>query len=107
MNVAAFAGLACLAALNPKLFAVDMIFAGNQRPRAMFVCFLLGGVGLAVALGLVDVFVVKQHAIKAQGPPSAGLDLALGIPLLAVGALVATGHLHGRRHPAAPAVQPA
>ena len=106
MNIAAFTGLAFLAAVNPKLFAVDMIFAGNQRPRAMFVCFLIGGAGLAVALGLVDVFLVKQHAIKAQGPPSAALDLALGIPLLAVGALLATGHLHRRRHPAAPKPQP-
>jgi hypothetical protein len=107
MNVAAFTGLAFLAALNPKLFAVDLILVGNQRPRAMFLCFLIGGAGLAVALGLVDVFLVKQHAINSQGPPSAWLDLALGIPLLAVGALVATGHLHGRRHHATPAVQPA
>jgi hypothetical protein len=106
MNVGAFTGLAFLAALNPKLFAVDMIFVGNRRPRAMFVCFLIGGVGLAVTLGLVDVFLVKQHALKAQSPPSAVLDLALGIPLLVVGALLATGHLHRRRHPAAPKPQP-
>jgi hypothetical protein len=85
MNYTAFTGLALLAAVNPKLFGVDMIFVGNQRPRTMFVCFLIGGVGLAVVLGLVDVFLVKQHAIKARGPPSAGLDLARGIPLVAVG----------------------
>jgi hypothetical protein len=38
-------GLACLAAVNPKLLGVDLILMGNRRPRLMFVCFLLGGKG--------------------------------------------------------------
>ena len=94
---ASFIGLAFLAALNPKLLVVDLLLMGNRRPVPMFVCFMLGGIGLAVAIGLVDVFVVQADAIKAQGSPSAGLDLALGIPLLAVGALLATGLLHRRQ----------
>jgi len=44
-----------LAALNPKLLIVDLILAGSQRPRAMFVCFLLGGMGLGLTVGLLDV----------------------------------------------------
>ena len=37
-----------------------------------------------------------------QASASAGLDLALGVPLVAIGALLATGRLHGRqRAPAA------
>ena len=94
---ASFIGLAFLAALNPKLLVVDLLLMGNRRPVPMFVCFMLGGIGLAVAIGLVDVFVVQADAIKAQGSPSAGLDLALGIPLVAVGALLATGLLHRRQ----------
>src|SRR6516225_8569189 len=94
---ATFIGLAFLAALNPKLLVVDLLLMGNRRPVPMFVCFMLGGIGLAVAIGLVDVFVVQADAIKAQGSPSAGLDLALGIPLVAVGALLATGLLHRRQ----------
>ena len=97
---AAIFGLACLAALNPKLLAMDLIFMGNRRPRLLFTCFLLGGMGIALAIGLLDVFVVHADAIKAQGSSSAGLDLALGIPLLAVGALLATGHVHRRRRTA-------
>jgi hypothetical protein len=95
-------GLACLAALNPKLLAVDLILIGNRRPRLMFAFFLLGGMGLALTIGLLDVFVLRADALKSQGHTSGGLDLTLGIPLLAVGALLAADHLHRRRrrHPA-------
>ena len=97
---AAFFGLAALAALNPKLLVVDLILAGNKRPRLMFICFLLGGMGLGIAVGLLDVFVVHLDAIKTQNHASGGLDLVLGVPLLAVGALLATDnlHIHRRTH---------
>src|SRR5690348_7268499 len=53
-------------------------------------------------------FVLQVDAIKTQGSASAGLDLALGIPLVAVGALLASGRLHRRqRQPhARPAAKP-
>jgi hypothetical protein len=98
---AAFFGLAG-AALNPKLLIVDLILAGNQRPRPMFVCFLLGGMGLGVTVGLLDVLVLHVDAIKTQNHASGGLDLVLGIPLLVVGALLAADRLPRRRpHPSA------
>ena len=34
--------LASLAAVNPKLLAVDLILMANRRPKLMFACFLLG-----------------------------------------------------------------
>jgi hypothetical protein len=92
-------GLACVAALNPKLLAIDLILMGNRRPRLMFASFLLGGMGLALTVGLLDVFVVHADAIQSQGSASAALDLALGLPLLIIGILLATGHLHGRHQP--------
>ena len=55
------------------------------------------------AVGLLDVFVVHADAISTQGSVGAGLDLAVGVPLLVIGALVATGRLHGRRRAPAPA----
>ena len=100
---AAFFGLAVLAALNPKLFAVDLLLIENTRPRLMFICFLLGGMGMSLTVGLLDVFVLQADAVSTQGSVSAGLDLALGVPLVAVGVLVMTGRLHGRRRAAAPA----
>jgi hypothetical protein len=100
---AEFFVLAFIAALNPKLLAVDLLLIENRRPRAMFLCVLIGGMTVALTIGLLDVLVFHADALKAQGTVSAGVDLALGLLLLAAGALVATGRLHGRRKAPAPA----
>ena len=102
MNAEFFA-LAFLSALNPKLLAIDLLLIENRRPRAMFLCLLLGGLTVATTIGLLDVLVFHADAIKAQGKVSAGVDLALGLLLLAVGTLLATGRLHGRRKAPVPA----
>ena len=77
---AAFFGLAGLAALNPKLLVIDLILAENQRPRLMFVCFLLGGMGMAVTVGLLDVLVLHLDAIKIQNHASSAPTASSGIP---------------------------
>jgi Sap, sulfolipid-1-addressing protein len=94
---AEFFVLALTAALNPKLLAIDLLLIENRRPRAMFLCILLGGFTVGITVGLLDVLVFHLDAISSQKTVSAGVDLALGLMLLAVGALVATGRLHGRR----------
>jgi hypothetical protein len=99
---AEFFALAFLAALNPKLLALDLLLIENRRPRAMFLCVLLGGLTVALTIGLLDVLVFHADAIKAQKTVSAGVDLAIGLVLLAAGGLVATGRLHGRRKLAVP-----
>ena len=73
----------------------------------MFACFLVGGMGLAITVGLLDVFVLHLDAIKTQNHFSGGLDLGLGIPLLVVGALLATSHLHIHRRRPAPLAEAA
>jgi len=100
---AEFFALAFLSALNPKLLALDLLLIENRRPRAMFLCLLLGGMTVALTIGLLDVLVFHADAIKAQGKVSAGVDLALGLLLLAAGGLLATGRLHGRRKAPVPA----
>ena len=95
--------LAFVAALNPKLLAVDLLLIENRRPRAMFLCVLAGGLTVGITIGLLDVLVFHADAINSQKTVSAGVDLALGLVLLAAGALVATGHLHGRRKAPVPA----
>ena len=102
MNAEFFA-LAFTAALNPKLLALDLLLIENRRPRAMFLCVLLGGMTVALTIGLLDVLTVHADAIKSQGKVSAGVDLALGLLLLALGALLATGRLHRRQRIAVPA----
>jgi Sap, sulfolipid-1-addressing protein len=94
---AEFFVLAFTAALNPKLLAIDLLLIENRRPRAMFIGILLGGLTVGITVGLLDVLVFHLDAISSQKTVSAGVDLALGLLLLAIGALVATGRLHGRR----------
>jgi uncharacterized membrane protein len=96
MNAEFFA-LAFLAAVNPKLLALDLLLIENRRPRAMFLWLLVGGLTVGVTIGLLDVLVFHLDAINSQRSVGAGVDLALGLLLLVVGALVATGRLHGRR----------
>src|SRR5512146_2027367 len=99
---AEFFALAFAAALNPKLLAIDLLLIENRRPRAMFLCVLLGGLTVALTIGLLDVLVLHADAINSQKTVSAGVDLAIGLLLLAVGGLVVTGRLHGRRKAAMP-----
>ena len=102
MNAEFFA-LAFAAALNPKLLAIDLLLIENRRPRAMFLCVLLGGLTVGIAIGLLDVLVFHLDAISSQKTVSAGVDLGLGLLLVVVGALVVTGRLHARRKAAVPA----
>jgi drug/metabolite transporter (DMT)-like permease len=102
MNAEFFA-LAFLAGLNPKLLALDLLLVENRRPRAMFLWLLVGGLTVGVTIGLLDVLVFHVDAVNNQNSVSAGVDLALGLFLLAGGALVATGRLHGRRKAPVPA----
>jgi len=102
MNADFFA-LAFAAALNPKLLALDLVLIENRRPRAMFLCVLLAGMTVALTIGLLDVLTIHADAIKSQGRASAGVDLALGLLLLAVGGLLATGRLHRRQRSPDPA----
>jgi hypothetical protein len=102
MNAEFFA-LAFSAALNPKLLALDLLLIENRRPRAMFLCVLVGGMTVALTIGLLDVLTIHADALKAQGKASAGVDLAIGLLLLVGGALLASGRLHGRRRTPVPA----
>jgi len=100
---AEFFALAFTAALNPKLLAIDLLLIENRRPRAMFLCLLLGGMTVALTIGLLDVLTIHADTITAQGKVSAGVDLALGLLLLALGALLVTGRLHRRQRTPVPA----
>jgi Sap-like sulfolipid-1-addressing protein len=102
MNAEFFA-LAFTAALNPKLLAIDLLLIENRRPRAMFLCLLLGGMTVALTIGLLDVLTIHADAITAQGKVSAGVDLTIGLLLLVAGGLLVTGRLHGRRKAPVPA----
>jgi hypothetical protein len=88
---AEFFVLAFTAATNPKLLGLDLLLIENRRPRMMFVAILAGGLSLAIAVGLVDVLAVHRHAVDQQKQVSAGVDLAVGLILLAIAALLLAG----------------
>jgi hypothetical protein len=88
-----FFALAFIAALNPKLLALDLLLIENRRPRAMFACILAGGIATGVTIGLIDVLAVHADAVKSQGKASAGVDLGLGLVLLVIGGALMTGLL--------------
>jgi hypothetical protein len=96
---ARFFVLAFLAALNPKLFAVDLLLMESRRPRLMFLCFLAGGLSMCLTVGFLAVSAGGDGgALSAEAAASAGLDLAVGIVLLVIGGLLAgctaaSGHL--------------
>ena len=60
---AEFFVLAFTAALNPKLLALDLLLIENRRPRAMFLCVLLGGMTVALTIGLLDVLTVHADFV--------------------------------------------
>src|SRR5215211_2812656 len=103
---AAFFGLAFVAALNAKLFGADVLLMENRRARVMFLCFLLGAIGLSVTLGFLDVLVFHAGGLRTQDSFSATIDLVLGVALLTVGGLLATGRLRGRDKARAGAGEP-
>ena len=71
MNAEFFA-LAFTAALNPKLLAIDLLLIENRRPRAMFLCLLLGGMTVALTIGLLDVLVFHADALQEPGQGKRG-----------------------------------
>ena len=46
-----------------------MLLIDNARPRPMFLCFLLGRMGMALTVGLLDVFVLQADTIFDPVPP--------------------------------------
>jgi Sap, sulfolipid-1-addressing protein len=92
-----FFGLALAAAINPSLLAVNLALIVNRRPRAMFLCVLLGGLTMAVAVGLVYVLVLRFSLRAGEGDLGAGTHLVLGLALLALAWALFTGRLPRRR----------
>jgi len=97
--------LALYAALYPTLLAVVVILLAQARPRRLLTVYLLGGMSMSIAAGLLVVFVLSQSSLLDQGE-SSGLswkgDLSIGgLALLAAVALAlrADERMRERRRP--------
>ena len=101
MNAEFFA-LAFLAAVNPKLLALDLLLIENRRPRAML-WLLVGGLVVGVTIGLLDNSsstsmrsMTKGRSARASTSPSA-------CSCSSAAHWSPTGRVHGRRKAPVPA----
>jgi Sap, sulfolipid-1-addressing protein len=99
------AGTVAASLARPSGLAADDSASRGSEPSGSSATNLSTALGIAV--GLLDVLVVHLDAIKTQNQSSGGFDLALGIPLLAAGVLLAAHHLQlHRRQPDAQPQKP-
>jgi hypothetical protein len=90
---AMFFALAFIAAANPKLLAIDLLLIENRRASAMFASILGAGIVTGMAAGLIILLALPASAYQGERKASAGVDLALGLLILLIGALLMTGSL--------------
>jgi hypothetical protein len=103
---AEFFALALIAAVNPSLLGVDLMLLANRRPRAMLLCVLVGGVLAAIAIGLIDVLLIRANFVKSEGGLGPGAQLAIGVLLLGAGMLLMFGGPFARRSSGSPLKKP-
>jgi hypothetical protein len=92
------AGFAVLAALSPTALLITAIYLGSARPRTTALCYLAGAVLISTVLGIAVLLLLRHGNFQLPGhrTPRYGLRLALGLLILAAGAVVA------RRRPRLP-----
>jgi len=92
------AGFAVLAALSPTALLIAAIYLGSARPRTTALCYLAGAVLISAVMGIAVLLLLRYGNFQLPGhrTPRYGLRLALGLLILAAGAVVA------RRQPRLP-----
>jgi hypothetical protein len=91
-------GSALLAALNPTLLAVVTPMLTLPRPRRLLVGYLLGAMISSFIWGLLLVFAVSgSSSSTAKHTISPIIDITLGVAILAITFVVATGRDRRRR----------
>jgi hypothetical protein len=94
--------MAVVASLDAGLLAAAVVLLSRPRPAQQLLAYLVGGMGLSIAIGLVVVLALHGSSIL-KGPSastSAIIEVAAAGLLLVVAALVASGRTaewHARR----------
>jgi hypothetical protein len=85
------AGFAVLAALSPTALLITAIYLGSARPRTTALCYLAGAVLISTVMGMAVLLLLRYGNFQLPGhrTPRYGLRLALGLLILAAGAVVA------------------
>ena len=91
-------GFALIAALNPTLLAVVTLMLTLPRPRRLLVGYLLGAMISSFIWGLLLVFAVSgSSSSTAKHTISPIIDITLGVAILVITFVVATGRDRRRR----------
>jgi hypothetical protein len=85
------AGLALLAAISPTTLLVSAVYLGSARPRLVGAAYLAGAIIMSLVMGLVVIAILRNTGLnlRSQRTPRYGLRLALGLVMLAAGAVLA------------------
>jgi hypothetical protein len=85
--------LALASAIDPALMAAVAIMLSRGQPARLLVAYLVGGFGVSVGVGVVVLFVLGRPAFGGDSGnlASPAGDIGVGLVLLAVAVLVATG----------------
>src|SRR5438105_11120856 len=94
--------LAVVASLDAGLLAAAVVLLGRPRPARQLLAYLIGGMGLSIAFGLL--IVLGLHGSKLLREPkrstSAVIEVVAGVLLIIVALAVGSGramHWHPRR----------
>jgi hypothetical protein len=108
-------GLALAAAIYPTLLAGVIIILTRPEPRGQLVAFLIGGMTMSIAAGLVILYGMDASGeFKSTSQPSHPIaDIVLGVVSLVVASAILRGRPRrlvafaaGRRHPREPRPEP-
>ena len=85
------AGLAVLSALSPTALLVTTVYLGSDRPRRTTLSYLAGAAAMSTVIAVVVVFVLRGAGLDLPGHHRArqGLQLGLGLALIAIGLVLA------------------
>jgi hypothetical protein len=87
------------AALNPTLLAATTVMLLLPNPKRLLIGYLLGAMLTSISLGLVIVFSLEDSSFAdtAKNTLSPAADFALGVILLAIALVLATGRDQERK----------
>src|SRR5215469_8335397 len=83
--------LAFLGAIYPAVFAVLIYYLGQDSPRRLLFAYYAGGFAITFAVGIAGVSLLRGVKLdpKHHHAPSAGVDIALGVLMLAAAFVIA------------------
>lgn len=83
----------CSAAANPTLVAATTLMLLSSEPKRLMAGYLLGAYTMSITIGLVIVFALPNSGVvdTTKQTISPGIDIALGLVLLVVAFVLATG----------------